>query len=50
MTNDSVWELDKLNDAHEYMEQNKNTGKIVLLVNLFLGGSAACNLQDRVYL
>jgi putative PIG3 family NAD(P)H quinone oxidoreductase len=30
---DSVWELDKANDAHEYMEQNKNTGKIILRVN-----------------
>jgi tumor protein p53-inducible protein 3 len=32
---DSVWELDKVNDTHEYTEQNKNTGKIALLVNLF---------------
>jgi tumor protein p53-inducible protein 3 len=31
---DSVWDLDQANDAHDYMEQNKNTGKIVLRVNL----------------
>jgi tumor protein p53-inducible protein 3 len=30
---DSVWEWEKVNDAHEYMEENKNTGKVVLLVN-----------------
>jgi NADPH:quinone reductase-like Zn-dependent oxidoreductase len=29
---DSIWELEKVNDAHEYMEQNKNTGKIILRV------------------
>jgi tumor protein p53-inducible protein 3 len=30
---DSVWELNKVNDAHDYMEQNKNIGKIILRVN-----------------
>jgi tumor protein p53-inducible protein 3 len=30
---DSVWEWDKANSAHEYMEQNKNTGKIILRIN-----------------
>ncbi|MDB5054478.1 MAG: NADPH:quinone oxidoreductase [Bacilli bacterium] len=31
---DSIWELNRVNDAHEYMEQNKNTGKIILRVNV----------------
>jgi tumor protein p53-inducible protein 3 len=30
---DSVWDLDEVNEAHEYMEQNKNTGKIILRVS-----------------
>jgi tumor protein p53-inducible protein 3 len=30
---DSVWDLDQANNAHDYMEQNKNTGKIILRVN-----------------
>jgi tumor protein p53-inducible protein 3 len=30
---DSVWEWEKVNDAHAFMEQNKNTGKIILRVN-----------------
>ncbi|PID21778.1 NADPH:quinone oxidoreductase [Sporosarcina sp. P3] len=30
---DSVWELDKINDAHTYMEENKNIGKIIIAVN-----------------
>jgi len=30
---DSVWDLTQANDAHEYMEQNKNTGKIILRVD-----------------
>jgi tumor protein p53-inducible protein 3 len=30
---DSVWEWGHVNKAHEYMEQNKNTGKIILRVN-----------------
>ncbi|GGF86684.1 NAD(P)H-quinone oxidoreductase [Paenibacillus abyssi] len=29
---DSVWEWDKADSAHEYMEENKNTGKIILRV------------------
>ncbi|PIC65156.1 NADPH:quinone oxidoreductase [Sporosarcina sp. P13] len=29
---DSVWELDKINDAHDYMEENKNIGKIIIKV------------------
>jgi putative PIG3 family NAD(P)H quinone oxidoreductase len=27
---DSIWDWENANNAHEYMEQNKNTGKIVL--------------------
>jgi tumor protein p53-inducible protein 3 len=27
---DSIWDWENVNQAHEYMEQNKNTGKIVL--------------------
>jgi tumor protein p53-inducible protein 3 len=30
---DSVWDLENANDAHEYMEQNKNTGKIILRIS-----------------
>jgi tumor protein p53-inducible protein 3 len=30
---DSVWELKDVNQAHEHMEQNNNTGKIILRVN-----------------
>jgi tumor protein p53-inducible protein 3 len=30
---DSVWEWEQANDAHAFMEQNKNTGKIILRVN-----------------
>ncbi|MEX2461087.1 MAG: NAD(P)H-quinone oxidoreductase [Paenibacillaceae bacterium] len=30
---DSIWDLDKANEAHNYMEQNKNTGKVILRVN-----------------
>jgi tumor protein p53-inducible protein 3 len=29
---DSVWDWEKADEAHEYMEQNRNTGKIVLRV------------------
>jgi tumor protein p53-inducible protein 3 len=29
---DSVWEWEKANEAHEFMEQNQNTGKIILRV------------------
>jgi putative PIG3 family NAD(P)H quinone oxidoreductase len=30
---DSIWDWEKVNEAHEHMEQNKNTGKIVLRVS-----------------
>lgn len=30
---DSVWEWERANEAHAYMEQNKNTGKIVLTIS-----------------
>ncbi|MCQ6561103.1 NAD(P)H-quinone oxidoreductase [Paenibacillus mendelii] len=30
---DSVWDWEQADDAHEYMEQNKNTGKIILRVH-----------------
>jgi len=30
---DSIYDWDKAADAHRYMEQNKNIGKIVLRVN-----------------
>jgi tumor protein p53-inducible protein 3 len=30
---DSVWDWTEANEAHQHMEQNKNTGKIVLRVN-----------------
>jgi tumor protein p53-inducible protein 3 len=30
---DSIWDVKKVNDAHDYMEQNKNIGKIILRVN-----------------
>lgn len=30
---DSVWDWDKADEAHQHMEQNKNTGKIVMRVN-----------------
>jgi NADPH:quinone reductase-like Zn-dependent oxidoreductase len=30
---DSIWELNKVNEAHDYMEQNKNIGKIILRFN-----------------
>lgn len=30
---DSIWDLDQANEAHEHMEQNNNTGKIILRVN-----------------
>ncbi|MDB4866480.1 MAG: NADPH:quinone oxidoreductase [Cohnella sp.] len=29
---DSVWEWEKANEAHEFMERNQNTGKIILRV------------------
>lgn len=29
---DSVWDWDRANEAHQYMEQNKNIGKIILRV------------------
>ena len=29
---DSVWDFDKINDAHAYMEKNKNIGKIIIKV------------------
>ncbi|MBS4200837.1 NAD(P)H-quinone oxidoreductase [Bacillus sp. FJAT-49732] len=30
---DSIWNWDKVNEAHSYMEQNKNAGKIVLRIS-----------------
>jgi tumor protein p53-inducible protein 3 len=30
---DSVWEWQQVNEAHAHMEQNRNTGKIVLRIN-----------------
>lgn len=30
---DSVWDWEKADDAHKYMEQNKNAGKIVLRIS-----------------
>ncbi|MCJ8007782.1 NAD(P)H-quinone oxidoreductase [Lederbergia wuyishanensis] len=30
---DSIWDWDKANDAHLFMEQNKNAGKIVLQIS-----------------
>lgn len=30
---DSVWEWERVNEAHAYMEQNKNIGKIILTVS-----------------
>jgi len=30
---DSIWDWDKANDAHLFMEQNKNAGKIVLRIS-----------------
>ncbi|PID05853.1 MULTISPECIES: NAD(P)H-quinone oxidoreductase [unclassified Sporosarcina] len=30
---DSVWDMDKINEAHTYMEENKNIGKIIIKVN-----------------
>jgi tumor protein p53-inducible protein 3 len=30
---DSIWDWENANKAHEYMEQNNNTGKIVLRIN-----------------
>jgi tumor protein p53-inducible protein 3 len=30
---DSIWDWDKINEAHEYMEQNNNTGKIIIRIN-----------------
>ncbi|GEN32899.1 MULTISPECIES: NAD(P)H-quinone oxidoreductase [Aneurinibacillus] len=29
---DSVWDLEQVQEAHEYMENNKNTGKIILQI------------------
>lgn len=29
---DSVWDFNKINDAHAYMEENKNIGKIIIKV------------------
>ena len=29
---DSIWDWEKVNEAHEHMEQNRNKGKIILKV------------------
>jgi tumor protein p53-inducible protein 3 len=31
---DSIWDWDQANKAHEHMEQNKNTGKIILRIQM----------------